>query len=111
MYLKLTEYLFMFTALILAGLILLQKLYICNLKDNMKKSVYVTYIACFLILYILLAFALFILMPVMIHKIIILFFGLSPFIIGKLVTYKKENFYSAIQIICIIINLGFVFLT
>ena len=49
MYLKLTEYLFMFTALILAGLILLQKLYICNLKDTMKKSVYVTYIACFLI--------------------------------------------------------------
>ena len=44
------------------------------------------------------------------HVILMLLFILSPFITGKLVSYKTLKLYSIIQILCVILSIGFVIL-
>ena len=43
-----------------------------------------------------------------VNKIIFILFGISPFIIGKLVSYQKLKIYSIIQVLCVILSLVFV---
>ena len=110
MYLKIAEYLFITIASILALLLMLQKLYVYKLKDNIKKAEFISVTTAFLLVYMLNALCLTFMIDSVINKLVMFLFAISPFIIGKLVTYEKENLYSAIQIICIIISIVFVIL-
>ena len=77
-------------------------------KDLGKLSPFVSSIAIFLLLNELFAIILVCVVPGMINKLVIILFALSPFLIGKIVTYKKLRFYSIIQILCVILSIGFV---
>ena len=77
-------------------------------KDLGKLSAFVSCIAMFLLLYIMFAVCLALIVPNLINKLIIILFALSPFVIGKIVTYKKLKLYSIIQILCVILSIWFV---
>ncbi len=77
-------------------------------KDLGKLSPFVSSIAIFLLLYVFFEFILAIFVSGLINKLVIILFALSPFLIGKIVTYKKLKFYSIIQILCVILSIGFV---
>ena len=62
------------------------------------------------VIYIISALILAIFIPGIINKAAIVFFGLSPFIIGRLATYEKEKIYSLIQIIFVIISVIYTFI-
>ena len=76
-------------------------------ENNNKISPVIAFIAGLILLYIFLGLILTIFLPTVKYKLIILLFTLSPFIIGKLVTYKKLKFYSIIQLFCVILSVGF----
>ena len=82
----------------------------CKFKDAGKLSAFVSVIAMFLLLYVVFAVALAVFVPSLIHKILLIIFASAPFLIGKIVTYKKLKLYSIIQILCVILSLGFIIL-
>ncbi len=91
-------------------LVILHKLYFSKLKDNVKISNYVAIIAFMLAFYILSGLALTCLIKGIFHKLIILFFSLSPFIVGRFATYKKEKLYTILQFILIVLSIAFIIL-
>lgn len=108
MLLKIAECVFIVICFLFVFSLILNKIYIVNLKDNLKKSDYVASIALLLAIYVLSAIMVCIFIPNVHKKTVMMLFALSPFIIGKLATYEKEKFYTAIQIICIITSFIFV---
>ena len=74
----------------------------------MKASHFVALMAIFMALYIVSGIILAFFIPNVLSKALILLFALSPFIIGKLATYKHEKIYSLIQIICVLISVVFI---
>ncbi len=105
MYLKLF---FIIIGSLLAALLILEITYVYNLKDNMKKSSFVSFLTGLFLLYVISALSLMIIIPGVFNKLLILGFGLSPFIIGRFVTYNNIKIYSIIQILCIIMSVGYV---
>ena len=105
------ETMFIFIAGLLVFILSLYKLFICKLKRTSKTSLYISFMTGILLIYILSAVLLVIFEPEIWSKIIILIFGLSPFIIGRLATYEKENMYSWIQIGTITLGIFYVLLT
>lgn len=110
MLLKVLEIIFIVIAGLFGLALIINKTYIVNLKDNLKKSDYVAYIAMLLAIYVVSAIAVGLLIPNIYKKFVMILFGLSPFIIGRLATYEKEKFYTAIQFICVILSSVFVIL-
>lgn len=110
MYLKILEILFGSLAFGLIVLMILRELGITKKLSPMRASDYVSSMAGLLFAYIIFAFALAAFVPGGINKIILALFGISPFIIGKLVTYKKVKMYSFIQIVCVILSLVYVYI-
>lgn len=84
--------------------IIIHKLFVSKIKDNMKISHFLALIAIFMALYvisgILFAFK---------SNILFILFALSPFIIGKFATYEKEKIYSFIQIFCVLLSIVILF--
>ena len=78
------------------------------LKNNNKLSPVMALLGGLFVFYILIGVMLIFILPLLVYKIIMLFFVFSPFIIGKLVTYQKLKIYSIIQILCVILSLVFV---
>ena len=110
MLIKGLKILFSIICVLLPLLMVLQKLWVSKIKDNMKKSDYVAFLAIVLGLYIILGIILAFVIPDIKNKCIIAFFALSPFIIGKFATYKTEVLFSIIQMITIVISGIFVIL-
>ena len=110
MLLRIIEYIFIIIGFLFAISLILNKIYIANLKDNLKKSDYIAGIAILLAMYVVSAIIVGVYIPTIYKKLVMTIFGLSPFIIGKLATYEKEKFYTIIQITCIITSLVFVIL-
>ncbi len=101
--------LFSFSGLLFVLTIIIHKLFISKQKDMMKASNFIACMASFMAIYVLSGIILTFAEPKLTHKLIILLFALSPFIIGKLATYEKEKIYSFIQILCVLISILFVF--
>ena len=102
------ENIFIALSSILALLLIIYKVFVCKIKQNPKISVYVSIITGVLFLYILFALMLSVTSVGIVNRVIILLLGLSPFIIGKLATYKKENLFSWIQIFVIILGVVYI---
>ena len=108
MYLK---YMFTLFALILAFMIIFFKLHMQNKNRTEKTAVYVSFIVWSFVFYVISAFLLAFFIKDTTNKIILIIFGLSPFLIGKFASYEKENLYSYLQVFCAIISAGYVCLT
>ena len=107
MLLTILKYIFYAVSFLLVLIFSLRIIFDKNFKTNNKLSPIVASIGVLFILYIVFAIGIVIFMPNIFEKIIMLLFGVSPFIIGKIVTYKKLKFYSIIQILCVILSVAF----
>jgi len=99
------KFLFIVIAAIFSLMLMIYKLILCKLKRTSKTSLYISVMTFLLFLYITFALLLVILVPKVLSKFIIGFFAISPFIIGRLATYKKENLYSWLQIFMVILSI------
>lgn len=106
----LIKYIFLVIGVILALLLIIRPVLTKILKDNMKVSFYVSCMAIVMFLYVFFAFLAVIFMPSYLTKAVMLVLGLSPFIVGKLVTYEKVLFYSIIQIVFVIAGICYTLL-
>ena len=105
MYLKIFEIIFGISSFAFLLLMILREIGVTKRLTPMRASDYVSSMAMFLLAYIVFAFLIAIFIPSWINKIIFSLFGISPFIIGKLVTYQKVKKYSIMQILCVILSL------
>ena len=110
MYLKILEILFIISGCLLVLLLSLRNFISSKIKDNLKVSAFISFIAGILLFYVILAILLAIFEKVGVYKVIMAFFGVSPFIIGKLVTYKRVKIFSIIQILLAAISVICVYL-
>jgi len=110
MLLKIVEYIFIIVCFLLLFALIMNKIYFVNIKDNLKKSDYIAGIAILIAVYFLSAILVSIFIPNVYSKLGMVLFAFSPFIIGKLATYEKEKFFTAIQIIFVIASSFFVIL-
>ena len=108
MYLKIMEFSFLGVALILTFLLFIRELGVTKKMSPMRASDFVSSMAGLMFGYVILAFLLALFLKGIQVKFTMALFGLMPFIIGKIVTYKKVHFYSIIQIVCIIVSIVYV---
>ncbi len=99
MHIKIFEILFIISGILLVILLSSREFIALKIKDNLKVSAFVSFIAGILLIYIILAILLAILGEGGFYKVLMAFFGVSPFIIGRLASYEKVKFYSFIQIL------------
>ena len=85
---------FILISIILALMLSIYKLFLAKQKRTPAISLFVSAIGGVLLVYILSCFIYAILISGMVHKIMVILLGLSPFIIGKFATYEKENIYK-----------------
>lgn len=111
MLVKLLNYSFILTSSLLILSIILFKLYVSKLKDNMKSSAFVALIAVFLGLYVIFAITLGFIYKNILSTFIMFLFGLSPFIIGKLATYEKEKYYTMFQLFTVFVSIIYVMIS
>ncbi len=102
--------LFCITGIMFVTLLSLRIVFDEKFKTDNKLSPIVAVIGGLLLLYVLCALIIALFYEVYLYKFIMLIFAISPFIIGKLVTYKRLRFFSIFQIICVILSLVFVIL-
>ena len=110
MCLKIFEILFLLTAIILTILLIIREFGITKKLSPMRASDFVSSIAGFLFAYIIFAILLSIFISGWVNKCVMIFFAISPFIIGKMVTYQKVKIFSTIQIICVILSIVYLIL-
>ena len=80
--------------------IIIHKLFVSKIKDNMKISHFLALMAILMGLYIVFG-----IIYSFKSNILFLFFALSPFIIGKIASYEKEKLFSFIQILCVLLSI------
>lgn len=108
MHLKILEIIFGLSSFTLILLMLFREMGITKRLSPMRASDYISSMAIFLLAYVVFAFLLAIFTPSGLNKIIFALFGISPFIIGKLVTYYTVKRYSILQILCVILSLVYI---
>lgn len=108
MYLTSVKIIFCVIAMMLALLLTVRAVFDSKFKNNNKLSPVIALIGGLFLFYTLFGLFLCIIYPGLLNKLILLIFSVSPFIIGKLVRYKSLKFYTTIQIICVILSIGFV---
>ena len=100
------EIAFVIVALWLAVTIIVKKFFLNRIfKDNIKSSEFVAFMGLVIMIYSVLAFVLVLFVPLIQNKIFILLYGLSPYIIGKFAKYEKENLFSIIQLVIVVISI------
>lgn len=107
MYLK---FFFVLSSILLFILLSIYKLFISKQKRTEKTAAFISFIGAITLLYVLSGILFAIFTPKLINKFIIAIFAVSPFVIGRLATYEKENFYSFLQIFCVAISAIFTFI-
>lgn len=110
MCLIITKYFFVTISILLSVLFLIRMFFPNLFKDSKVNSPYMAFLGSLLIFYVLSGLVITILLPSIIYKFVVLLFTLSPFIIGKLVTYQKLKIYSIFQIFCVILSVVFIIL-
>lgn len=100
--------LFLISAILFAVLISFHKSFIEKIKDNVKKSNFVAFMAFSLFVYIICAILLAVVSEGIKYKILMILFAISPFIIGKIATYQKIKLYTMSQILIMFISAIFV---
>ena len=104
MHLDLMKWIFeIFGIIFVSSLILMNFLFFKNYRKELSK--YVPVLAFMFILYLLLMLIIIWFIKGILLKVIMFILFLSPFIIGKLVSYKKLSCYSIIQILCVILSM------
>lgn len=93
MHIEFFKWFFIIIGFILILLLSMRSFISSKINDNLKVSAFISVIAAFLLLYIILAIILTVIIPNNLYKGIILLFGISPFIIGKLATYEKIKLF------------------
>lgn len=109
MCLKIFEICFISFGILLALFLTLCEFGVTKKMSGMKASDFIFYVAFTMFAYILTAFLLVFFVPEITNKLIIALFGLSPFVIGKFVSYHKLRFYSIIQIMIVLLSAIYVF--
>ena len=104
MFLNTLKILFITSAFLFPFLLILHKYYMTKVKDNVKISNYVAFTAVFLVIYIIGALLLAIITGGIKYKLLMIFFALCPFIIGKIAKYEKIRLYSSIQIMIMLFS-------
>ena len=104
MCLKVVSVLFVLAAFVLALQLISVYFGITKKMSPMKASDYVSSIAGVLLAYILFALILAIVTPSVYNKVLLIGFSGMPFIIGWIVRYNSLNFYSLLQILCVIMS-------
>ncbi|GEM_PF-1495737 len=99
----------------LFGILLALNIALCEFgftkkMSGMRASDFLSYVAVTMFGYILAALVLVFFVHGGINKVLIALFGISPFIIGKVVTYHKLRFYSIIQIAIITLSAVYIFI-
>lgn len=108
MLLSIIKIVFTVISLWLVFTIAVKKLLLSKFADNIQTSEFVAFIGLLILLYVIASFIAAIFVPSFISKIILILFGSSPFIIGKFATFEKENLFSIIQIVCIVLSVAFI---
>ena len=104
MCLSIVSYIFVFLSVVLTLQLISVYCGITKKMSPMKASDYVSSIAGVLLAYILFALILAILTPGVYNKVLLIGFSRMPFIIGWIVRYNSLNFYSLLQILCVIMS-------
>lgn len=110
MCLKYAEYLFFMIGILLSIMLAFRTYFPDLFKNSNKFSPVMAFLGGLLVFYVLVGLILAVILPNVLYKLIMLVFALSPFIIGKLVSYEKLKFYSTIQVLCVILSVVFVIL-
>lgn len=104
------KYLFVINAIIFGSMIVYGKCFVFRKKKPQFVSDYCATLAVFLGLYSILSIILVWFLPSTTSKLLMLAFGISPFLIGALATYHTEKYFTAIQVILIAASAGYVLL-
>lgn|SRR5574344_404114 len=104
------KHIFEAIALILMSFIIVGKFWVFKIKNIMISSNFVAAIAALFGIYSLLCLLLMFSTPDLKIKLIMLVFGSSPFLIGKMATYKLETFFTVCQVLFVFLSLAFVVL-
>ena len=99
---------FVAMATILATMTVYGKLFVFRKKHPGFVSDYCATMAAFLVGYVLFALALVWAFSTVSAKLIMLCFALSPFFIGLAATYETEKYFTALQVILLIVSTAFV---
>lgn len=90
-------------ALVLFNLLLIGKICVFNKKQPRFVSKYVAFVTFLLVLYCICAIIM-ILQGSFVNKLFFLFFAVSPFVIGRLISFRTLNFYTNLQLLTIILS-------
>ena len=96
--------LFIFLAITFALLLIFREKIAKKIGDNLKISAFVSVIAGILLAYVITAASFLFVSENILGKIIMVFFALSPFIIGYFSTYEKVKIFTTLQIILAIMS-------
>ena len=99
---------FVFLSAILFVLISFGKLFVFYKKDAIFVSDYTSSIALFMVLYVLSALFGAVIYSGLITKFILLFFAISPFVLGFFAKYETEKYFTIMQLLVFILSAGFV---
>lgn len=108
MLINILKILFALVAISLVFMIIGLKWYVSKIKDNMKKSDYIAVMAILFFLYVIIAFILALFLKGWTNKIVMILFAISPFIIGRIATFKTEHFYSTIQMLVFFLSFEYI---
>ena len=101
MLINLLRFTYIIIVIILTLCIIYGKLFVFKKKEASFVSDFCAMLAIFLTLYIILSFACAVIMPTNFAKIVMILFGLSPFLLGIKATYHTEKYYIIMQL-CLI---------
>lgn len=108
MLVNVVKYLFVIAAVVVAVMMTYGKLFVFKKREPQFISDYCATMAGFLGGYSVLAIVLAWLFPSTTAKFVMLWFALAPFLIGLLVKYHTEKYYTIVQIILILISIAYV---
>ena len=108
MLVMISKFLYLLTALVFVSMIIYGKLFVFKKKKPQFVSDYCATMAGFLGVYTILSLTLVWLIPDMLGKSVILGFAVAPFIIGLLATYHTEKYYTAFQVILLLLSMTYI---
>ena len=102
------KFLFLITAFVFASMVVYGKLFVFKKKHPAFVSDYCATIAGVVGGYSVLSLILVWILPSNISKLIMFGFALSPFLLGLLANYHTEKYYTVIQVLLIILSIGYI---
>lgn len=104
MCLKVFEMIYAGLGIFLALLFCGYKICIAKIAYNQKFSTYVSFMTGMLLLFVLSSIVLAFFIKGVVLKLLVLLLGVSPFVIGKFVTYHSEKYFCILQILLFLMS-------